>query len=367
MDNNIKQLLDFMENELDFNVGRVTDIHKNEQGNTILTIDDKYEFEVNRGLDDNTQDMKDIAYYISANIPKNYVIKSKEDVTKDTTTNNIIEEGNIYKFIPNIIVNDSDFQNENKLAVLAKMGLYCKVKEKLITSKDEDEEFVRVTFNIPENKDKNLPDYAKYEDFIVFASDLKSNVNNTKESLDYDTLDIEERPKAPYTIIDAYVNAEDGCIYLNCYDEEYDEYFEECVGQPENSVTVENISSIMKNESFEIKRAIYEKVVDLYNKSKKIKEDIDSGVYNNRQELITALESEREAVILYQNLIEHSIDTEEIELLSKILDDEKEHIALLSSLQAKQTAMFVADDNKDTLDSFAEDVIETETIEETNK
>ena len=54
-----------------------------------------------------------------------------------------------------------------------------------------------------------------------------------------------------------------------------------------------------------------------------------------------------------------SVDEDEIELLNKILKDEKEHIALLAGLQTKSTAQFVEPDNKDELDDYAQEVIET--------
>ena len=43
----------------------------------------------------------------------------------------------------------------------------------------------------------------------------------------------------------------------------------------------------------------------------------------------------------------------------KNIEDEKEHIALLSGLQSSKVAGSVAEDNKETLDSYAEDIIET--------
>lgn len=378
MNKTIKALLDFMENEFDFNVGRVTNIVDTDINSIIITIDDKYDFEVSKGLENNAEAIKNIAYYIIANIPTNFEIKEDDSqpVEKDDTTAEEVEdltdvtEGEVYKFIPDIIVSgNEEFENENKLADLAKMNLYCKVLEKLITSKDEDDGFVLVTFDIPENNDKKLPDYAK-ENFVVFVSDLKPVVDDkakVKESfgfaeLDYDPASIVRHPNASYVAKDARIT--DDCLYLDCYDKEYDDYFDMSIGEPGIESTIANAISLLDDMDLDIEPEVYEKLVNLHNKEVKIKEDINSDNYDSTQELITALASEREAVIIYQTLIEHSTDTEEIELLSKILDDEKEHIALLSSLQAKQTAMFVADDNKDMLDNYAEDTIDTAPLEE---
>lgn len=74
--------------------------------------------------------------------------------------------------------------------------------------------------------------------------------------------------------------------------------------------------------------------------------------------LLTALNSEKEAVVTYEMLLSLTTDEEEIELLTRILNDEKEHIALLSSLQTKQVADYVAEDNKEMLDNNAQDVID---------
>lgn len=95
---------------------------------------------------------------------------------------------------------------------------------------------------------------------------------------------------------------------------------------------------------------------------KVIKEDIniteDDESIEKGTALLAALDSEKEAVELYQKLLEVVKEKDEIELLTKILDDEKEHIALLSGLQSSKTANSVANDNKKQLNDYAKDIIQ---------
>lgn len=77
--------------------------------------------------------------------------------------------------------------------------------------------------------------------------------------------------------------------------------------------------------------------------------------------LLVALDSEREATVTYETLIEiektsESPNPEVISLLEKILVDEREHIALLSALQAKNSGEFVADDAQDDFSGYIEDI-----------
>lgn len=77
------------------------------------------------------------------------------------------------------------------------------------------------------------------------------------------------------------------------------------------------------------------------------------------QSLLLALNSEREAVALYETLLNNTDSVEAKEVLKSILDDEKEHIALLSSLQTSETASFVEDeDDKKVIKDNAEDTVE---------
>lgn len=73
--------------------------------------------------------------------------------------------------------------------------------------------------------------------------------------------------------------------------------------------------------------------------------------------LLVALDSEKDAIVTYESLIEiesasKNKNEETIKLLKKILDDEKEHIALLSALQAKYTEQFVGEDSKPDFDKI---------------
>ena len=87
--------------------------------------------------------------------------------------------------------------------------------------------------------------------------------------------------------------------------------------------------------------------------NKKVKEDLtpleQEAIEDTYPVLIEALESEKEAVMIYEEMINIEKEADKpnddvIDLLAKILVDEKEHIALLSAMQAKLTKQYVADD-----------------------
>ena len=80
--------------------------------------------------------------------------------------------------------------------------------------------------------------------------------------------------------------------------------------------------------------------------------------------LLVALDSEKDAVVIYEELIkdekEHENNEEVVDLLQTILSDEKEHIALLSALCAKINKDYV--DGSHTEEDFNDYI--SETIEE---
>ena len=125
-----------------------------------------------------------------------------------------------------------------------------------------------------------------------------------------------------------------------------------------------------KDTFYEMSDDLYKEILEYIKpEEKQVSESItDNTVEDTEIEtstaLLTALNSEKEAVVTYEMLLKLSEDDEEKKLLTKILADEKEHIALLSALQSSKTANSVAKDNKDDLDSYAEDVINTPPAQE---
>lgn len=98
--------------------------------------------------------------------------------------------------------------------------------------------------------------------------------------------------------------------------------------------------------------------------AEKISEDLEEDAQNDGYpSLLIALDSEKDAIVTYETLINIEETSEErnqevIDLLSKILVDEKEHIALLSALQAKNTGKFVADDSQEDFSTYVNDAQE---------
>lgn len=230
-------------------------------------------YHVYKGMSDNEID--DTVSYITCN-------ESLTDVSNVVPVEESlddIEVGKLYKYEPKglddfTLEDFEDFANETELFKIAKYSPLCKVKDKLIVSKEEDG-FILVTFDIPENADKIADVDVRGKDYIVFDSDLVPANIEVKEDIDVNTIE-------------------------------------------------------------------------------KVNNNNDTST-----NLLTALNSEKEAVIIYEMLLKMTDDEEEIELLTKILNDEKEHVALLSGLQTKQVADFVAEDNKEILDTNAQDVIDT--------
>lgn len=114
--------------------------------------------------------------------------------------------------------------------------------------------------------------------------------------------------------------------------------------------------NVKTEESFEFSndKDIFEKV------SESLEEDAQNDGYPS---LLVALDSEKDAIVTYETLINIEETSEErnqevIDLLSKILVDEKEHIALLSALQAKNTGKFVADDSQEDFSIYVNDAQE---------
>lgn len=114
----------------------------------------------------------------------------------------------------------------------------------------------------------------------------------------------------------------------------------------------------------------YPKIMEYVTNKKKIKESIGEKLVEDGEypSLIVALESEKDAVLTYETLIDVENkadvpDEEVIDLLNKILDDEKEHIALLSALSAKIHSEYVAEDSQVTFDEIIDSTAAEEETE----
>lgn len=380
-----------------------------------VSIEDKYvEYHVYGGM--TNDEIDNLAMLI--NTENNDSAKPvKEDIDNDTQldtsladtvpTEQIAENlegikvGNLYTYYPSF-VDIEGHENETKLAQIAQYRPACRVKDILITSKDEDEGLIKVTFDIAENEGLELPDYAK-EDYIVFESDLSKydgpvvsetsgdkseeideriHIAETEFPAEYKNLyhlayNVTEAEMTPpddaQNIVFDYHLDDEGDVELICKDNEYNEEWYKYIGKPQDYTALKNLYlASTKDNMISMPYELYLNILNEFFKpeDEKVDEAFDyfandmiapeqQSIKNTSTALLTALNSEKEAVMTYETLIKLSTDEEEIELLTKILEDEKEHVSLLSALQSKKTADSVAEDNKEKLDSYAEDVIQT--------
>lgn len=137
-------------------------------------------------------------------------------------------------------------------------------------------------------------------------------------------------------------------------------------------ITVDQVPFIVFEKEQYTEQDILDEVFEIANtlelkeKEEEIEESLktdkkDISVKNNYPALLVALDSEKDAELTYRTLIEveESSDNpnrEVIDLLKKILDDELEHIALLSAMSAKNTSEFVADDSQEEFDDIVEKI-----------
>lgn len=213
----------------------------------------------------------DVSSTTDAEDMASYIYNTLNDFNVDLESVSIKEDLDysiLYKYKPEVLGSSPE---ESKLAQIANYEPYCKIKDDIITSKDEDTKLYQVTFNLDENKDLGLPEFALDQDYIVFIDDL---------------VPVEEK------------------------------------------------------------------------KQELIEESVDITGINTSTALLTALNSEKEAVSIYETLLGMDLPEDEKSLLEKILEDEKEHISLLAGLQSSKLVSSVSDDNKEELDSYAEDIIE---------
>lgn len=360
-------------------------------------------------------EIENVASYLNSDIPDD--IKIYKDATEPDNSTESVETktdiviGDVYKYKPSVnIDNDDTMQWEGKLKQFADKDALCKVKDILITSKEDQDKLILVTFDVPENTDKGLDEDLLKEEYVVFDTDLKP-INNLEEEVEKENKKVEEalnidNPEKvceelyPSTEEEMYrkavmsepVNSEvteqfrvesvtvdnDGSVELICKDLEDGEEFTKYIGKPGEYSAFKNIYLVGKDPLFTISLDDYNEVLDITKP-----EHIGEAVTNVQDEvviaegletrdsdeqtslnLLTALNSEKEAVSIYETLLRLSTDTEEIQLLTKILEDEKEHVALLSALQASKTADSVAEDNKPLLNEYASDTINAPALDE---
>lgn len=110
-------------------------------------------------------------------------------------------------------------------------------------------------------------------------------------------------------------------------------------------------------------------VLEETEEEEKVAESIDTNETeptpsNDYPSILVAINSEKDAEMTYKALLEienesDSPNQEVIDLLQHILDDELEHIALLSALAAKQNSEFVeGEDSQEKFDSYVDDTVE---------
>lgn len=360
-------------------------------------------------------EIENVASYLNSDIPDDVKIY-KDAVEPDNSTDSVepktdIVIGDTYKYKPSVNIDSDDaMQWEGKLKQFADSNALCKVKDILITSKEDQDKLILVTFDVPENIDKGLDEDLLKEEYVVFDTDLKP-INNLEEEVEKEDKKVEEalnidNPEKvceelyPSTEEEMYRKAvmsepinskvteqfkvesvtidNDGNVELICKDLEDGEEFTKYIGKPGEYSAFKNIYLVGKDPLFTISLDDYNEVLDIIKP-----EHIEEAVANVQDEvviaegletrdsdeqtslnLLTALNSEKEAVSIYETLLRLSTDTEEIQLLTKILEDEKEHVALLSALQASKTADSVAEDNKPLLNEYASDTINTPASDE---
>lgn len=195
---------------------------------------------------------------------------------------------------------------------------------------------------------KDLPNYDVYNSDTADYM-YKINVNGNELTLDVsiftDDLVLFE-VKFKDNVISGYINVDSDVIEKFTSDKEkYDYILDKIISK-------------------------YPKIMEYVTNKKKIKESIGEKLVEDGEypSLIVALESEKDAVLTYETLIDVENkadvpDEEVIDLLNKILDDEKEHIALLSALSAKIHSEYVAEDSQVTFDEIIDSTAAEEEME----
>lgn len=379
-----KKVIDTLQNNYNITENRIAVMENNLTDADYIRVDDTL-YHIYSGLSEN--EISETASYIYANSLNKVVenLEEEEEVAVEQPVAESLDDiklGGIYKYEPQgideeLLEDEVNLENETTLFNIAKFNPVCKVEDKLVVSKEEDDGFLLVSFDLPENEElmKNID--VRSQTFVVFESDLKpigkSAVNTTEKVEVEETIDIAENPDAPYVVKDYVVDGDE--IDLVCYDKEVgEEYYKYCGTLTDKDICLKIMRLVAKDTTLSITPELYQEIMEFINNApisgeeRPVSEAIDNTMDEDENNLtakietstslLTALNSEKEAVVTYEMLLSLTTDEEEIELLTRILNDEKEHIALLSSLQTKQVADYVAEDNKEMLDDNAQDVID---------
>lgn len=377
-----KKVIDTLQNHYSITGNRIAVMESNSTDVDYIRVDDTL-YHIYSGLSEN--EISETASYIYANSLNKVVENLEEEVAVEQPVAESLDDiklGGIYKYEPQgideeLLEDEANLENETMLFNIAKFNPVCKVEDKLIVSKEEDDGFLLVSFDLPENEElmKNID--VRSQTFVVFESDLKpieKPVVDTTEKVEVEeTIDVAENPDAPYVVKDYIVDGDE--IDLVCYDKEVgEEYYKYCGTLTDKDLCLKTMRLVAKDTTLSITPELYQEIMEFINNApisgeeRPVSEALDNTINEDENSLtakvetstslLTALNSEKEAVVTYEMLLSLTTDEEEIELLTRILNDEKEHIALLSSLQTKQVADYVAEDNKEMLDNNAQDVID---------
>lgn len=377
-----KKVIDTLQNHYNITGNRIAVMENNSTDVDYIRVDDTL-YHIYSGLSEN--EISETASYIYANSLNKVVENLEEEVVVEQPVAESLDDiklGGIYKYEPQgideeLLEDEANLENETILFNIAKFNPVCKVEDKLIVSKEEDDGFLLVSFDLPENEElmKNID--VRSQTFVVFESDLKpieKPVVDTTEKVEVEeTIDVAENPDTPYVVKDYIVDGDE--IDLVCYDKEVgEEYYKYCGTLTDKDLCLKTMRLVAKDTTLSITPELYQEIMEFINNApisgeeRPVSEALDNTVDEDESNLtakvetstslLTALNSEKEAVVTYEMLLSLTTDEEEIELLTRILNDEKEHIALLSSLQTKQVADYVAEDNKEMLDDNAQDVID---------
>lgn len=377
-----KKVIDTLQNHYNITGNRIAVMENNSTDVDYIRVDDTL-YHIYSGLSEN--EISETASYIYANSLNKVVENLEEEVVVEQPVAESLDDiklGGIYKYEPQgideeLLEDEANLENETMLFNIAKFNPVCKVEDKLIVSKEEDDGFLLVSFDLPENEElmKNID--VRSQTFVVFESDLKpieKPVVDTTEKVEVEeTIDVAENPDTPYVVKDYIVDGDE--IDLVCYDKEVgEEYYKYCGTLTDKDLCLKTMRLVAKDTTLSITPELYQEIMEFINNApisgeeRPVSEAVDNTINEDENSLtakvetstslLTALNSEKEAVVTYEMLLSLTTDEEEIELLTRILNDEKEHIALLSSLQTKQVADYVAEDNKEMLDNNAQDVID---------
>ena len=212
-----KKVIDTLQNRYNIAENRIAVMENNLTDADYIRVDDTL-YHIYSGLSEN--EISETASYIYAN-SLNKVVENLEEVAVEQPVAESLDDiklGGIYKYEPQgideeLLEDAVNLENETTLSNIAKFNPVCKVEDKLIVSKEEDDGFLLVSFDLPENEElmKNID--VRSQTFVVFESDLKpigKSVADTTEKVEVEeTIDVTENPDAPYVVRDYVVDGDE--------------------------------------------------------------------------------------------------------------------------------------------------------------